>query len=335
MSSSDPSRSKGKEKEVCPLCHGTGFVRLDVPVGHPMFGKAVPCVCKRKSTQQQWLAKLRERSNLQHLKRMTFESFRVEERGFQEVYLSMKDALETAREFAANPSGWLVLTGPYGCGKTHLAAAIANYRLERGLPVLFDVVPDLLDHLRATYAPTSPVTYDKRFDQVRNVEVLILDDLGTQNTTPWATEKLYQLLGYRYNAELPTVITTNQPSGDMEPRLASRREVFQLHGRWAPVGLEDGGKRSIAIWHREPPLDLLPVGGRKSDRTPRPSVWRIVRGQHLANKRACVDVERDQLARLRRVFPGRPDVPIRTKDAVPNAAGKTAAGVIKSHQTIL
>lgn len=208
--------------EVCPICHGVGFVRLDVPIGHPRFGKAVPCICKRQEIQEKRLARLRQASNLQHLQKMTFDTFQTDRHGSAEVSFALRDALQTARSFAAQPSGWLVFTGTYGCGKTHLAAAIANDRVERGLPVLLVVVPDLLDYLRAAYAPNSPATYDERFEQVRQVELLILDDLGTQNATPWAAEKLYQLLNYRYNAELPTVITTNQGLQDMDPRLASR-----------------------------------------------------------------------------------------------------------------
>jgi len=156
------------------------------------------------------------------MQNMTFGTFLIQRRDGDEVSPSLVYALDAAREFAADPTGWLVFTGPYGCGKTHLAAAIANDRVARGLPVLFVVVPDLLDYLRASYAPNSPASYDERFDQVRTIELLVLDDLGTQNTTPWAAEKLYQLLNYRYYAKLPTVITTNQTLWDMEPRLASR-----------------------------------------------------------------------------------------------------------------
>jgi DNA replication protein DnaC len=118
--------------------------------------------------------------------------------------------------------GWLILKGGYGCGKTHLAAAISNYHIANSQPVLFVVVPDLLDHLRATFAPTSEVAFDERFEQVRDAPLLILDDLGTQNTTPWAQEKLYQILNYRYNARLPTVITTNRELEEIDLRLRSR-----------------------------------------------------------------------------------------------------------------
>ena len=211
-----------KDAEVCPYCHGAGFVRLNVPVGHPQFGKAIACVCKRLELQEQRLARLRRDSNLQHLRKMTFDSFIVRDDTSPEVRMSLQDALHVAREFAADPQGWLLITGHYGCGKTHLAAAIANARIERNPSVLFVVVPDLLDYLRSAYAPNSIITYDERFEQVRRIELLILDDLGTQNTTPWAAEKLYQILNYRYNAALPTVITTNQNLDDMDPRLSSR-----------------------------------------------------------------------------------------------------------------
>jgi len=102
---------------------------------------------------------------------------------------SLKKAFDAARKFAEDPRGWLILTGPHGSGKTHLAAAIANFASESGVMPLFIMVPDLLDHLRATFNPDSPVSYDRRFEEIRNSELLVLDDLGTQSTTPWAREK--------------------------------------------------------------------------------------------------------------------------------------------------
>jgi DNA replication protein DnaC len=135
---------------------------------------------------------------------------------------SLGHAFETARQFSEDPSGWLVLTGPYGVGKTHLAAAIANYRASQGLPVMFIVVPDLLDHLRATFNPKSSTSYDRRFEEIRAAPLLILDDLGTQAATPWVREKLYQLFNYRYNAQLPTIITTADPLQDIDARLRTR-----------------------------------------------------------------------------------------------------------------
>jgi DNA replication protein DnaC len=80
----------------------------------------------------------------------------------------------------------------------------------------------LLDHLRAAFNPASGVRYDKRFDEVKTAPLLVLDDLGTESATAWAREKLYQLFNYRYNARLPTIITTAVPIDEIDPRLASR-----------------------------------------------------------------------------------------------------------------
>ncbi|HEY73674.1 MAG: ATP-binding protein [Chloroflexi bacterium] len=153
----------------------------------------------------------------------TFESFDLRKgelaRGEGE---NLKRAFDIARSFAKDPRAWLVLTGTYGVGKTHLAAAIANYCVQGGHPALFVVVPDLLDHLRATFNPQSTVTFYQQFEEVRRAPLLILDDLGTESATPWAREKLYQVFDYRYNAQLPTVITTATPIEELDPRLATR-----------------------------------------------------------------------------------------------------------------
>ena len=89
--------------------------------------------------------------------------------------------------------------------------------------MLFAVVPDLLDHLRAAFAPTSTEVFDQLFSKMREAEVLILDDLGAQQSSPWANEKLFQLLNYRYNMGMPTVITANQKGlQGVDERIRSR-----------------------------------------------------------------------------------------------------------------
>jgi DNA replication protein DnaC len=153
-----------------------------------------------------------------------FENFDVRERELPKSQSeNLRRALETAVDFADDPTDWLVFNSMgYGNGKTHLAAAIANYVTNQGDPVLFVVVPDLLDHLRATFNPASGARLDKRFDEVKTAPLLVLDDLGTESATAWAREKLYQLFNYRYNARLATVITTATPVDELDPRLATR-----------------------------------------------------------------------------------------------------------------
>jgi DNA replication protein DnaC len=213
----------------CPICGGTGYLREDVPVGHPRFGKLVSCTCRLPQIEAQRMADLRAVSNLDALGRYTFETFKPDGVGLTEKRRSnLRKAYEAAQSFAAQPEGWLVLLGGYGCGKTHLAAAIANQQIEQGRPALFVVVPDLLDHLRATYSPHSSVRYDERFQQVRNAPLLILDDLGTQSSTPWAQEKLFQIFNHRYNLRLPTVITSNVELEMIDTRIRSRLADLDL-----------------------------------------------------------------------------------------------------------
>jgi DNA replication protein DnaC len=165
-----------------------------------------------------------ELSSLDLMLSKTFGSFedRTSEGLQADETKSLQKALKAAHNYAEKPRGWLVFMGGYGSGKTHLAAAIANYRAGLGDPPLFIMVPDLLDHLRATFSPNSSIAFDKRFDDIRTTPLLVLDDLGTQSMTPWVREKLYQLFNYRYHRELPTVITTADSMNEMDARIRSR-----------------------------------------------------------------------------------------------------------------
>jgi DNA replication protein DnaC len=219
------SKDKGieeTENKECPLCKGKGWLRHDVPFGHPDFGKVVPCHCTEKKFEEGRLSRLERYSNLGPLTRLTFDNLlprgRSSDHQNQERFAQ---CCQIARAFAEKPKGWLILSGPSGCGKTHLAAAIANYRLKEGYAVFFVIVPDLLDHLRTTFSPNSDVAYDELFERVRNAPLLVLDDLGRQSSTAWAEEKLFQILNHRFNAELPTVVTVNSLK-QLDERLAAR-----------------------------------------------------------------------------------------------------------------
>ncbi len=195
-------------------------------MGHPDFGKALVCRCRLRAGTQQRLERLQRLSNLGPLSRLGFDNFlptgRPERNADPLGQDRIRYALAMARAFAEAPEGWLVLLGASGCGKTHLAAAVANHCLAQEHQVFFITVPDLLDHLRLAFHPQSEVSYDELFEHVRNVSVLALDDLGAQSSTPWAREKLVQLLNYRYVGRLPTIVTTSMPLKEMEEHLRTR-----------------------------------------------------------------------------------------------------------------
>ncbi len=229
--------------EVCPICGGLGVVTMDVPVGHPDFGKAFACICQADKLKVRKSTQLRTLSNLDAFADKTFATFEVDysllgddgeflrsqcaklsrnENMTEAQRRQINTVAELALRYAEDPQGWLLFQGSYGTGKTHLASAIANRRLEQGKAVLFITTPDLLDHLRATFGPSSEVAYDERFEQIRTAPLLVLDDLGAESQTAWAQEKLYQLLSYRHTRKLPTVVTTNSDPERLEPRIRSR-----------------------------------------------------------------------------------------------------------------
>jgi DNA replication protein len=208
----------------CPYCHGLGFVGKDVPLGHPDFGKLKVCVCRQRELIEARQKKLYEQSNLGALREKSFENFKA--RGRVGLAAQQADSLEqaynSAVHFAGTLQGWLLLLGRYGCGKTHLAAAIANQAVAMGMETFFLTVPDLLDWLRFAYSDNISDSFEERFEKIRDIPLLVMDDFGTQNATAWAQEKLFQILNYRYINKLATVITSNNPLSSFEGRIRSR-----------------------------------------------------------------------------------------------------------------
>ena len=208
---------------MCPVCRGARFVHPLLPTGKPDYGRIVPCRCARQEGESKRTARLQQYSNLGSLTRATFAAIPAE--GWSKDAVAreqFRQAYGAAQAFAAQPQGWLVITGPSGCGKTQLAAAIANRCIERDSLAFYVTAADLLDHLRASFSPASDMAFDEFFDQVRDAHVLVLDDFGAQSATPWAKEKLDQLLSHRHAARLPTVIVCTVPVEELEDRSRTR-----------------------------------------------------------------------------------------------------------------
>lgn len=206
----------------CQVCDDLGVITHEVPVGHPDFGKTFPCpACSIYEERRQ--RSIVQMSHLEAHGEKTFQTFLPRVPHFSEAEnAQLRAALSRCMNFANHPSNWLLLHGPCGTGKTHLAAAIGHECVKKGIRAIFVTVPDLLDHLRSSYAPYSAISYDQQFEMLTQVPMLILDDLGAESPTSWAQEKLYQLINTRYTAKLPTIITTNADLGTFDERIASR-----------------------------------------------------------------------------------------------------------------
>jgi DNA replication protein DnaC len=244
----------------CPVCHGVGFVRRDVPIDHPDFGKVEICDCRAQEVAQSAYQRVYRLSNLGAFAGMTFETFKVQGRvGIgDDQARSLKLAYDMAETFSRTMQGWLLLLGSYGVGKTHLAAAIANFAVGMGVPTLFLTVPDLLDWLRYSYNAVDD-SFESRFEEIRNIALLVIDDLGTQNATPWAQEKLYQIFNHRYVNRLPTVVTSNQPLEEIEGRIQSRLRDPELV---TTVKMNAQDYRQPLVDSTQPRLSALPLYGK-------------------------------------------------------------------------
>ena len=245
----------------CPICHDAGYLCPDVPPGDARLGQLVPCKCRVRERERRRHEELLRLGNLGPFEDKTFDTF---DPG---VNADVRAAFRFAVDYALDPVGcgtpWVFFHGRCGTGKTHLAAAIANHYVARqGGRALFTIVPDLLDHLRATFNPVdtagtvSPGRYDRRFGDVREVPLLVLDDLGTENATPWAREKLYQLLNGRYNERLSTVVTSNHDFSRIDERIVSRLSDSRLC-RYIPIDAPDYRRRAASA----------PVAAIRIDRT--------------------------------------------------------------------
>lgn len=228
--------------EVCTSCEGTGLIIKD--------GLAFKCSCIDEFKKERRYSASRLPSKL---RKASFEAFDLSyypdsvfvDRAAKSYRDVSQSALAAAQAFAeANVGGasgkkGLFIYGNVGSGKTYLCGAIANYLLEQGKDVLFIVVPDLLDEIRASYGGDGEMSEIQVLRYANNAPVLILDDLGAHNYTEWARNKIYSIINNRLNNEKPTVINSNLNLGQIERYLGERTtsrivELCDIYGLFVP-----------------------------------------------------------------------------------------------------
>ncbi|AET68764.1 DNA replication protein [Desulfosporosinus orientis DSM 765] len=202
----------------CPICQDRGII-LEGDVAYPCS-----CMQTKKLENQFRHARIsRELMNCRFDKfRFDYYSSSASDQSHSEGAIKALNAAKSfVKECLHSPYGLGILfTGPVGSGKTYLAASIANELMAANRKVLFLVVPDLLDELRATYK--SELNELDLLDSARTIPILILDDLGAHNYTDWTKNRLYSIINYRLNEHLPTVITSNLPLEEMEDYIGLR-----------------------------------------------------------------------------------------------------------------
>lgn len=104
----------------------------------------------------------------------------------------------------------LLLFGPPGAGKTHLAVGVLVDVVERyRVHARFAEFTSLIHQIQSTFDPGSPESKREILDPLVGAELLVLDELGSQQPTPWVRDVLYLIINHRYTHRLPTLFTTN------------------------------------------------------------------------------------------------------------------------------
>lgn len=197
----------------CERCRGFGFVRPEVPLGHPLFGQALPCPNCAEKRQAVRKAGLKAQINQLEgwLREATFETFHVTAEN--------RAAFEAALEFTEHPTGLLTLYGANGPGKTHLLAAIHHRVTANGMTSLFTTLPDLVSQHKEAIGRGETEAF---YQFVSRHRVLLLDEVDKADLRHWTREQTFRLFNRRYNLaeEVGTGMTLNKNPNVYDGELA-------------------------------------------------------------------------------------------------------------------
>ncbi len=235
----EPHSKENMAREDCGLCRGTGWKLVARKEG-PQGNVAVPCECGMEERAEKVMERAQNPKRYEHC---DFESFSTDI-GTAQQQQSLKHAKLLVegflRDYPATEQG-LLLAGPSGGGKTHLAVAALKELIRRGHGGLFCDYRELLKEIQASYNAASESTEMGILEPIRTAEILVLDDLGATKPSDWVRDIVSIVLNARYNEKRTTIITTNYVDNPQ-----SEGETTRLpHGKLMSAIKEDSLEQRI------------------------------------------------------------------------------------------
>lgn len=213
------------KRPTCSVCGDRRWI-AQVPTARGTAPTLVPCICQNAGRDQ--VSRLNVYAALGNLSDRTFESLKPRGRRGKVDPESFGDAVRAAESFANDPSGWLVISGPVGSGKSHLAAAITNQIASSGKPAKYVSAMQIPDIVRRLDLWHEAEEAEFAWEVMLSAQILILDDFGTYDSNPKVEAKLDQLLTIRAAMPMPTVIMLSRPCEQLPDRFKLRFMDSQL-----------------------------------------------------------------------------------------------------------
>jgi len=206
----------------CPKCNGDGYVAQER--GGVTY--AVRCECYDEARR----AAVIDRAQIpREYRGVSLETFRtrigsnpIEQRALTSALIAVRNFVREFNPEQKRPG--LLLIGPPGVGKTHLAVAALREVMEKGFAGVFYNYATLLQQIRAGYDPASNVSSREAYETALDVDVLMLDDLGAHRVTDWVEDTVTEIITHRCNNGKPLIATTNLRDPDFGEKLTGPRD---------------------------------------------------------------------------------------------------------------